>query len=131
MGALSAVLDVVGVGVSVLMMDLMMLIKSEDQKFWSDGCVVLAVGVRLYALGTMLVVAGGEGNLWVSASIWGLLSSRGALLDWYGASSVGTARIPALLNDPLDLDSRSDSVSALFKLLHSPKIHSAPLMSGC
>jgi hypothetical protein len=120
-----------GVGVAVLIMDLTMLIKSGGLKFWSDGCVVLAVGVGLYVLGMMLVVAIWEGNLWVSACIWGSLLSRGTLLDRYRASSVGTMWVLALLDGTSDLDSRGDSVSALFKLLHSPKMHSATPMSGC
>jgi hypothetical protein len=113
------------------MMNQTVSIKFGGQKFWSDGCVVLAVGMELYALGIMLVVAGGEGNLWVSASMWRLLLSRGMLLDWYGLSPVDTARVLALLDGTLDLDSCGDSVSALFKLLHSPKMHSATPMSGC
>jgi hypothetical protein len=74
------------------MMDLTMLIRSEGRKFWLDGCVVLAVGVGLYASGVMLVVAGGEGDLSVSAGMWGSFLSRGTSLDWYGALSVGTGR---------------------------------------
>ena len=85
----------------------------------------------LYASGMMLVVAGLEGNLWVSAGMWGLLSSRGTLLDWHGVSPVGTALVLAFLDGTSDLDSHGDSVSALFKLLHSPKMHSATPMSRC
>ena len=92
---------------------------------------MLAVGVRLYALGTMLVVAGGEGNLWVSASMWRLLLSRGMLLDWYGLSPVDTARVLALLDRTSDLNCCGDSVRDFFKLLQSPKMHSATPMSGC
>ncbi len=120
-----------GVGVAVLRVELTMSIRSGGQKFWLDGCVVLPVGMGLYASGLMLVVARGEGDLWVSAGMWGLLLSRGTLLDWYRALSVGMARILALLDGTSDSDWCGDSVSACFKLLHSPKIHSATPISGC
>ncbi len=87
-----------GVGVAVLMMDLMMLIRSGGQKFWSDGCVVLAVGMGLYALGVMLVFAGGAiygyqpvcgdhcclgEHCWIGTGhcLW---VRRGFLLSWMG-----------------------------------------------
>jgi hypothetical protein len=85
----------------------------------------------LYALGMTLVVARWEGNQWVSAGIRGLLLSRGTLLDMYMALSVGTTQVLALFDGTSDSDSCSDSASALIKLLHSPKMHSATPISGC